>query len=334
VNRVWHGEKEREVYELYSEDLDRLTLNSKPVISNLTELADEYKRDYAPLIVRIIEDRIKRVPDDQKLPQLYLLDSIIKNHQDPYVVLFQQNIVSVFASVFRVSREKVREQLFKLRGTWNQFFAHQKLNQLDRRVRELDPAWPIMDSRKRGPPPPQQQQPSPAGQPQQVAAAPAVVAPPAAPVAAPTKIHVNPKIVNPDYIRKNRVAPSAVVPAPPQPAPLAPAAPQPQSLEPSAGIESEEMRELKEQLERLKQHNLKLQKEKILREQKEEILREIESAKEAKKKLEKGVSIPGKDGSTAAATSSVSKSSSVKVCKDVREICSLSSSFLLLQATA
>ena len=58
---MWHGEKEREVYELYSEDLDRLTLNSKPVISNLTELADEYKRDYAPLIVRIIEDRIKRV---------------------------------------------------------------------------------------------------------------------------------------------------------------------------------------------------------------------------------------------------------------------------------
>ena len=58
---MWHGEKEREVFELYSEDLDRLTINSKPVISNLTELADEYKRDYAPLIVRIIEDRVKRV---------------------------------------------------------------------------------------------------------------------------------------------------------------------------------------------------------------------------------------------------------------------------------
>ena len=59
--KMWHGEKEREVFELYSEDLDRLTINSKPVINNLTEVADEYKREFAPLIVRIIEDRVKRV---------------------------------------------------------------------------------------------------------------------------------------------------------------------------------------------------------------------------------------------------------------------------------
>ena len=58
---MWHGEKEREVFELYCESLDRLTFNSKPVISNLTELADEYRREYAPLIVRIIEDRIRKV---------------------------------------------------------------------------------------------------------------------------------------------------------------------------------------------------------------------------------------------------------------------------------
>lgn len=52
---------EREVFELYSEDLQRLTFNSKPVISNLTELANEYRQRFAHVIVRIIEERIRKV---------------------------------------------------------------------------------------------------------------------------------------------------------------------------------------------------------------------------------------------------------------------------------
>ncbi len=50
-----------EVRDAYAESLSKLTFNSRPVIMNLTELANEYRRDYAQLIVDIIEERIRRV---------------------------------------------------------------------------------------------------------------------------------------------------------------------------------------------------------------------------------------------------------------------------------
>lgn len=266
--KVWHGEKEREVFELYSEDLDRLTINSKPVISNLTELADEYKRDFAPLIVRIIEDRVKRVPAEQKLSQLYLLDSIIKNHTDPYAVLFQQNLVSVFAGVFQACpNEKIRAQLFKLRSTWTPFFAYPKLNQLDRRVKEIDPAWPVQDSRKGQQAPPAQQQPA---------------------AAAAPKIHVNPRMVNPDFIRQHKLPPQSVVAK----ATAAAAAAPPE----------DEISRMKQELERLKQEKIKMQIQKEIEAKKKEI-EELKKVEEGKKKANLDTS-----------TKQPSTSSSVKVC--------------------
>lgn len=136
---------EREISDLYSEDLQRLTFNSKPVISNLTELANEYKNRYAHVIVRLIEDRIKTVSGEKKLPSLYLLDSIVKNHPDPYKGLFQQNVVSTFAHVFQAGNEKTRVALHKLRGTWNGILTATKLLQLDRKINGIDPAWPVRD---------------------------------------------------------------------------------------------------------------------------------------------------------------------------------------------
>jgi len=189
VAKMWHGEREREVYELYSEDLLRLTFNSKPVISNLTELAHEYSRDFAPLIVKIIEERIRKVPPDQKLPHVYLMDSIIKNHTDPYCALFQQNIVSLFGHVFEYSRESVRESLHKLRNTWHDFFAFPKLNQLDKHVNKLDKNWPIQAPRSsRSAARRHHQQP-------QAAPAAAAVVTAAAPRPTPTQVHLNPNFL-------------------------------------------------------------------------------------------------------------------------------------------
>lgn len=94
-----------------------------------------------------------KVSSSLKLPLLYLLDSILKNHTRPYHDLLQQNIVSIFAHVFhnvpREHAEKVRTALYKLRTTWtDNYFSLTKLNQLDRKIQTLDPQWPIIPSKK------------------------------------------------------------------------------------------------------------------------------------------------------------------------------------------
>ena len=53
--------REKDIYDTYSEDLDGLTWNSKPIINSMTELAIEYSSDFAHVIVRCIEDKIKMV---------------------------------------------------------------------------------------------------------------------------------------------------------------------------------------------------------------------------------------------------------------------------------
>ena len=57
--------REKDIYDTYSEDLDGLTgyLDKVPgyLISSMTELAIEYSSDFAHVIVRCIEDKIKMV---------------------------------------------------------------------------------------------------------------------------------------------------------------------------------------------------------------------------------------------------------------------------------
>ena len=79
------------------------------------------------------------------MPALYLLDSIIKNHGDPYRAIFQPSLVSIFAVVFGANESpNVRMALHKLRNTWNSIFDPRILESLDIRVqREFDPKWPI-----------------------------------------------------------------------------------------------------------------------------------------------------------------------------------------------
>ena len=225
-----------------------------------------------------------QVAPDQKLPQLYLLDSIIKNHTVPYAGLFQQNLVSVFAGVFQACpNEKIRAQLFKLRSTWGPFFTYAKLNQLDRRVKEVDPAWPVQvsagsagirlvllvhvktdvfvgilqDSRNRQgqqqAPPVQKQQPAPAS----------------------SNIHLNPKlVVNPDFIKQNKLPPAVAAAA---------AAPTPPAT--VAVTEADEERRLNQELERLKQKRIKMEIQKQIEAEKRKI-EEIEKSK----KVEEGKS--------------------------------------------
>ena len=47
--------------EAYVETLSNLTFNSRPVIMNLTELANEYKATHAEEVVAAIEARLRKV---------------------------------------------------------------------------------------------------------------------------------------------------------------------------------------------------------------------------------------------------------------------------------
>ncbi|NXM58841.1 PCF11 protein, partial [Illadopsis cleaveri] len=84
-----------------------------------------------------------QAPASEKLPVMYLMDSIVKNVGREYLTAFTKNLVATFICVFEKVDENTRKSLFKLRSTWDDIFPLKKLYALDVRVNSLDPAWPI-----------------------------------------------------------------------------------------------------------------------------------------------------------------------------------------------
>ncbi|XP_054611775.1 pre-mRNA cleavage complex 2 protein Pcf11 [Dunckerocampus dactyliophorus] len=126
----------------YQSSLEDLTFNSKPHINMLTILAEE-NVNFAKDIVAIIEAQISKAPATEKLPVLYLVDSIVKNVGGEYLAVFAKNLITSFICVFEKVDENTRKSLFKLRSTWDEVFPLKKLYALDVRVNSVDPAWPI-----------------------------------------------------------------------------------------------------------------------------------------------------------------------------------------------
>ncbi|XP_067425044.1 pre-mRNA cleavage complex 2 protein Pcf11 isoform X1 [Emydura macquarii macquarii] len=126
----------------YQSSLEDLTFNSKPHINMLTILAEE-NVPFAKDIVSLIEAQIAKAPHTEKLPVMYLMDSIVKNVGREYLTAFTKNLVATFICVFEKVDENTRKSLFKLRSTWDEIFPLKKLYALDVRVNSLDPAWPI-----------------------------------------------------------------------------------------------------------------------------------------------------------------------------------------------
>ncbi|XP_057677320.1 pre-mRNA cleavage complex 2 protein Pcf11 [Corythoichthys intestinalis] len=126
----------------YQSSLEDLTFNSKPHINMLTILAEE-NVNFAKDIVAIIEAQISKAPAAEKLPVLYLVDSIVKNVGGEYLGVFAKNLIASFICVFEKVDENTRKSLFKLRSTWDEVFPLKKLYALDVRVNSVDPAWPI-----------------------------------------------------------------------------------------------------------------------------------------------------------------------------------------------
>ena len=133
------SEEEHEIAGDYSETLQGLVENSRPHIMNLTQLARDYGKKFGHVIVEMIKLRIFKCQDEHKLPALYLVDSIIKNHGNPYNALFSRDRVvnKMFVHVFSRVKEKTREALFKLRGTWTPLFPNELLYALDMDVKRI-----------------------------------------------------------------------------------------------------------------------------------------------------------------------------------------------------
>ncbi|XP_059560822.1 pre-mRNA cleavage complex 2 protein Pcf11-like [Myotis daubentonii] len=126
----------------YQSSLEDLTFNSKPYINMLTILAEE-NLPFAKEIVSFIEAQAAKAPSSEKLPVMYLMDSIVKNVGGEYLTAFTKNLVATFICVFEKVDENTRKSLFKLRSTWDEIFPLKKLYALDVRVNSVDPASPI-----------------------------------------------------------------------------------------------------------------------------------------------------------------------------------------------
>lgn len=93
--------------------------------------------------VRFPASTVTMAPASEKLPVMYLMDSIIKNVGGDYLPAFSKNLPVIFPCVFEKVDADTKICLFKLRSTWNATFPSKKLLVLDIRVNVLDPAWPI-----------------------------------------------------------------------------------------------------------------------------------------------------------------------------------------------
>jgi pre-mRNA cleavage complex 2 protein Pcf11 len=85
-----------------------------------------------------------QVPVNQKLPLLYLLDSIMKNLKGRYIEVVNTKMVAIFCHCFeKLTEPKTRISLYRLRQTWNPFIVKKKLAAIDKHVHALDPNWPV-----------------------------------------------------------------------------------------------------------------------------------------------------------------------------------------------
>ncbi|KAI9599096.1 hypothetical protein BDF19DRAFT_419398 [Syncephalis fuscata] len=101
----------------YGHKLRMLSANVKDQISELTQLAQE-NIFAAPIIVKLIEDRIHEAPPNQKLPAFYVLDSICKIVRRDYLSLFERNIARTFLETYRAVDPDTKHRMERMLATW------------------------------------------------------------------------------------------------------------------------------------------------------------------------------------------------------------------------
>jgi len=121
----------------YDKFLITLTFNSKEIINSLTRIAQE-NTAIAPVICYCIEFRIVTAGPVQKLPFLYLLDSIIKNVGSPYKELISARAMFLIGQAYSASNVDNCARIRRLLGTWIPVYGAELVKSISVSLDQID----------------------------------------------------------------------------------------------------------------------------------------------------------------------------------------------------
>ncbi|KAF8525345.1 hypothetical protein JB92DRAFT_2877529 [Gautieria morchelliformis] len=109
--------------QFYASHLATLTFNSRPIIQNLSMIAQDYSR-MSSVVVQCLEAHIRRVGPNIKLPAWYLLDAISKNVPVPYAGLFAPMVAELFLDSYYQVDLSTRSKMEEMLMTWRDGGQH------------------------------------------------------------------------------------------------------------------------------------------------------------------------------------------------------------------